>query len=144
MIDMFHPRYTPPDQSTLATQYIHRMFDSETIRIQQQISQAEYFAITTVPWSSRSKHAYIGIAIHYVTEWYGLKNYLLATKEFSNFHTAKNLTEILQRILSECKFSRDAVSAVNTDNENNIFLAIDLAEWVRLSCFSHTLQLSVE
>ena len=67
-----------------------------------------------------------------------------ACDKFSNSHTAKNLTEILQRILSECKFSRDAVSAVNTDNENNIFLAINLAKWVRLSCFSHTLQLSVE
>ena len=42
MIAMFQLRYTPPDRKALATQYIPRMFDSETPRIQQQISQAEY------------------------------------------------------------------------------------------------------
>ena len=73
-----------------------------------------------------------------------MKNHLLATKEFSDSHTAENLTEILQRIFSELKLSKDAVSAVTTDNESNIVLAIDLAGWVWLSCFSHTLQLSVK
>ena len=52
MIATFQPRYTPPDRKTLATQYIPRMFDSETTRIQQQISQGEYFAITTDLWTS--------------------------------------------------------------------------------------------
>ena len=145
MIATFQPRYTPPDRKTLATQYIFRMFDSEIARIQQQISQAEYFAITTDLWTSRSKHAYIGINIHYVTNQFDLRNHLLATKEFSNSHIAENLTEILQRILSEWKLStKDAVSAVTTDNGSNIVLAIDLAGWVGLSYFSHTLQLSVE
>ena len=144
MITTFQPRYMPPDRKTLATQYIPRMFDTETTRIQQQLSQAEYFAITTDLWTSRSKHAYIGITIHYLTNQFILRNHLLATKEFSDSHTAENLAEILQRLLSEWKLSRDAVSAVTTDNGSNIVLAIDMAGWVRLSCFSHTLQLSVE
>ena len=144
MIATFRPRYAPPDRKTLATHYTPRMFDSETKRIQQQISQAQYFAITTDLWTSRSKHAYIGITIHYVTNQFVLKNHLLATKEFSDSHTAENLAEILQRILSEWKLSKDAVSAVTTDNCSNIVLVIGLAGWMRLSCFSHTLQLSVE
>lgn len=45
MITTFQPRYTPPDRKALATQYIPQMFDSETTRTQQQISQAEYFVI---------------------------------------------------------------------------------------------------
>ena len=85
------------------------MFDSETTRIQQQKSQTKYFAITTDLWTSRSKHAYIGMIIHYVTNHFDLRKHLLATKEFSDSHTAKNLTEILQRILSEWKLSKDAV-----------------------------------
>ena len=92
-------------------------------------------------WTS---HAYIEITIHYVTNQFDLRNHLLATKEFSDSHIAENLTEILQRILSEWKLSKDAVSAVTSDNGSNIVLAIDLAGWVRLFCFSHTLQLSVE
>jgi len=38
----------------------------------------------------------------------------------------------------------DAVSGVTTDNGSNIVRAIALTGWMRLSCFSHTLQLSVE
>ena len=144
MIAEFQPRYTPPDRKTLATHYIPQMSDSETTRIQQQISEAEYFAITTDLWTSIAKHSYIGITIHYVTNQFDLKNHLLATKEFSDAHTAENLAEILQRLLSEWKLSKDAVSAVTTDNGSNIVLAVDLAGWVRLSCFSHNLQLSVE
>ena len=97
MIATIQPRYTPPDQKTL---YIPRMFDSKTTRIQQQISQVEYFAITTDLWTARSKHTYIGITIHYVTNQFDLRNLLLATKKFSDSHTAENLTEILQRINS--------------------------------------------
>ena len=41
MIAAFQPRYTPPDRKTLATHYIPQMFDSETTRFQQQISEAE-------------------------------------------------------------------------------------------------------
>ena len=103
------------------------MFDSETTRIQPQISQAKYFAITMDPWTS---HAYIGITIHYVTNQFDLRNHLLATKEFSDSHIAENLTEILQRILSEWNLSKDAVSAVTSDNGSYIVLAIDLAGWV--------------
>ena len=86
----------------------------------------------------------IGITIHYVTNKFDLRNHLLAMKEFSDAHTAENLAEILQRLLSEWKLSKDAVSAVTTDNGSNIVLAVDLAGWVRLSCFSHTLQLFME
>jgi len=120
------------------------MFDSEATRIQQQLSQAEYFAITTDLWTSRSKHAYIGITIHCITNQFILRNLLLAAKKFSDSYTVESLTEILQRLLSEWKLSRDAVSAVTTDNGSNIVLAIDMAGWVQLSCFSHTLQIFVE
>ena len=40
-ITTFHPKYTPPDQKL----YNLQMFDSNTTRIQQQISQEEYLAM---------------------------------------------------------------------------------------------------
>lgn len=40
-ITTFQPKYTPPDQKL----YNLQMFDSNTTRIQQQISQEEYLAM---------------------------------------------------------------------------------------------------
>ena len=47
MITTFQPRFKTTRPKNSATHYIPQMFDSETTRIQQQISQAEYFATTT-------------------------------------------------------------------------------------------------
>ena len=36
------------------------------------------------------------------------------------------------------------VSAATTDNASNMVLAMDLMEWVRIPCFSRSLQLAVK
>ena len=38
----------------------------------------------------------------------------------------------------------EQVSAATTDDGSNMVLAMDLMEWVRIPCFSHSLQLAVE
>jgi len=120
------------------------MYNSQVTSLQQKMSQAKYFAITTNMWTSRSKHSYIGVTVHYFTNQFELQSHLLATKEFLESHMVENISELLPKILSEWKLSVDAVSGVTTDNGSNIVRAIALTGWMRLSCFSHTLQLSVE
>ena len=144
LLHTFQPRYTPPDCKTLATHYVPQMYDAEVTRIQQQLSEAEYFAITTDMWTSRSKHAYIGVTVHYFTKQFELCSHLLATKEFPESHRTENISELLPKVLSEWKLSTDVVSGVTTDNGSNIVRAIALTGWMQLSCFGHTLQLSVE
>ena len=40
--------------------------------------------------------------------------------------------------------SLDQVSAVTTDNASDMVLAMNMLEWTRIPCFSHSLQLAVE
>ena len=58
MTAAFQSRYTPLDRKALATQCILQMFDRDKTRIQQQISEAEYFAITMDLWTFRAKRAW--------------------------------------------------------------------------------------
>ena len=140
MISVFESRYTPPDRKTLATHYLPKMFDT---RILGLVGSIHNFAITTDLWTSRAKHAYTGLTIHYIMEEdFSLQSHLLATKEFSDSHTAENISEELQAILGEWNLSQDELSAVTTDNGSNIVLAT--VGWPRMPCFSHTLQLAVE
>ena len=70
MIATFQPRYAPPDRKTLATHYVPQIFDSKTTKIQQQITQAEYFAITTDLYASRSKHVLDNYSLCYQSVWF--------------------------------------------------------------------------
>ena len=58
-------------------------------------------------------------------------------------HTAVNLANYLDEYIACWNLSATYISAVVTDNASNITDAIARLEWQRLSCFSHTLQLSI-
>ena len=63
MIGTFEPRYTP-DQNTIATHYIPKMYEQEKRHVKDQLTSvvpSGYFALTTDLWSSCSKHSYTGL-----------------------------------------------------------------------------------
>ena len=64
--------------------------------------------------------------------------------EFPDSHAGVNVSEELKAILDEWGLVHNNLSAVTTDNGTNIVLAMELLQWSRMPCFSHTLQLAVE
>ncbi len=144
MIRAFEPRYTPPDRKTIATHYLPQMFETEKKLVRELVRCAEHFAVTTDLWTSRAKHAYTGLTVHYITGEFSLQSHLLETKEFPESHTGENIAEELEGILQEWNLPLDRLSAVTTDNGSNIVRAADILGWQRMPCFSHTLQLAVE
>ena len=144
MIHEFEPRYTPPDRKTIATHYLPQMFENEKRRIQEAVSSVTSYAVTTDLWTSRAKHAYTGLTVHYISGDFSLQSHLLETKEFPDSHTATNIADELEAILHEWNLPLEKLSAVTTDNGTNIVQAAEILEWQRMPCFSHTLQLAVE
>ena len=82
--------------------------------------------------------------MHYIDDCYHLQSYLLETVEFPEYHTGINISEELEVILEEWKLSQVNLSAVTTDNGSNIVSALEIAQWKRMPCFSHTLQLAID
>jgi len=87
------------------------------------------------------KHSYIGVTVYYFTKQFELQSHFLATKGFPESHTAENIAKV---ILCDRKLPIHSVAGVTTYNGSIIVCAITLTGWMRLSCFSHTLQLSVK
>ena len=144
MLSAFDPRYMPMDRKTLATNYIPKLYDKERERICSELSDVGYYALTTDIWTSCHNEAYTGVTIHFVNATYQLKSYLLETLEFQEAHTGTNIAEELQEILRNWSLPQDKISAITTDNGTNIVAALEIAQWKRMPCFSHTLQLAVE
>ena len=143
MLGAFDPRYVPMDRKALANNYIPKLYDRERERICSELYNVSYYALTTNIWTSRHNEAY-GITIHFVNATYQLKSYLLETLEFPEAHTGSSIAEELQEILKNWKLPQDKISAITTDNGTNIVAALEIVQWKRMPCFSHTLQLAVE
>eukprot|EP00118_Oscarella_pearsei_P005687 m.26176 g.26176 ORF g.26176 m.26176 type:complete len:173 (+) comp29152_c0_seq1:383-901(+) len=144
MLKTLEPRCTPPDRSTISRTYLPRMFDAEKKRIKNALQSACHFAITTDLWTSRARHAYTGLTVHYINEQFDLNHHLLETKEFGESHTGANIADELAEILQDWDMCQDKLSCATTDNGSNIVSASALLGWQRMPCFSHTLQLAVE
>ena len=72
-----------------------------------------------------------------------MRSYLLETKEFPEVHTGDMIAESLQQILTEWELDPGKLQLLIMHG-SNIALALRKLGWTRISCFNHTLQLSVE
>jgi len=143
MLHVFESHYTPPDRTTIASKYAPT-YTTLKEDVTKQLKDADYYCITKDMWSSRAKQSYIAITIHYLTDSFDMRSHLLRTKEFPEAHTSDMIVESLLQILMEWELDSDKLLAATTDNGSNIALALRKLGWSRISCFSHTLQLSVE
>ena len=108
------------------------MYEQEKGSVKQQltsISPSGYFALTTDLWSSRSKHSYTGLTVHYITQDFQLQSHLLETQEFSKTRTGKHISAELEGILGDWELQRSQIVAATTDNGANIVLAVKLLNW---------------
>ena len=144
LLHSFDQRYHPPDRKTLSNNYIPKLYDREKECMRNALTSVNSFALTTDIWTSRHNQAYTGLTVHYIDDCYHLQSHLLETIEFPESHTGINISEELEVILEEWKLSQDNLSAVTTDNGSNIVSALEIAQWKRMPCFSHTLQLAVD
>ena len=143
MLKALEPRYLPPDRKTIATTYMPKMYETEVSRIKASLKNASCFSITTDMWTSRAKHAYTALTIHYLNADFHLCCHMLETKEFQSEHTGIQIASELRDILESWDLSEDDLIAATTDNGSNIVSALEHLGWNNIRCFAHTLQLAV-
>ena len=99
LLQEFEPRYTLPDRSTIATHYLPLMFENEKKHIKEAMGSVMHYAVTPDLQTSRAKHAYTGMTVHYISGDFSLQSHLLETKEFPDNHIATSIAEKLDAIL---------------------------------------------
>ena len=87
---------------------------------------------------------HLSFTVHFITDEYHLKHYLLETKEFTESHTAKNIAEEMTSIINEWGLEYAGLIAATIDNASNIRAALHLLQCLHMPCFSHVLNLAVE
>ena len=62
------PTYTLPTRATLSKVLIPKLTKEEKSKLKEDTDKAEWVAITTDEWTSRTTTAFIGVTIHFVKE----------------------------------------------------------------------------
>lgn len=103
-------------------------------------------AITTDGWTSRNVEGYMTLTIHYLTQEFEYRQFLLNLTNVTERNTSENLCNFIEDGLSEWGLLADCIHFYFvTDNAANIVKAISLNEkWARIPCFAHSLQLAIK
>ena len=145
MLQKFDSRYTPPDRTTFARNYLPALYEQEKLKVKKAISsELQYFSVTTDGWTSRANYSYISLTVHYINKNWELCYHLLETAETSEDHTACNLATGMEEGFERWNLKAASLSAAVTDNARNISLAIEQLDWSHVGCFAHTIQLGVQ
>ena len=144
LIHALDPKYVLPKRSTVV-QMMTKTFDSVVAKMQSELEQVYYCALTTDMWSSMNYDSFNGITVHYWhAETLTLKSRVLDCSKFEARHTseelAKDITKYLQKFNIELK-----LSGILSDHAKNIVKALkDLLQLPWMGCLAHGFNLIYE
>ena len=83
-----------------------------------EISNVEYYSVTTDLWSSEGLKPYLSYTIHYIDQW-EMKSRYLQTMFMPQDHTGENLAEAMQNALEAWGLEECKQVCVTTDLTKN-------------------------
>jgi len=145
LIKMLCPTYVIPSRKTVTQSLMPQMFEMTVECVKDTLRNVEAVCLTTDGWTSRSNQSFISVTAHFIDPKNEtlVSSVLLGCIDFDEKHTSDNLARFLRNIVDEWNLS-NKLTAVITDNAANIKAAIRKCNWRWLSCFAHSINLTVQ
>lgn len=141
MVYNLEPRYIIPSRKFFSETAIPQIYNEVKSGVKEKLSRAERIALTCDAWTSRATESYVTLTAHHITEDWSLSSHVLQTRAMSECHTGPNDAELLRNVAAEWDISeKDA--ALMTDNAANMSVAAQLAGFLHIKCYAHTLNLA--
>jgi len=101
LVHLLDLRYQLPSRRTLMRK-LPDMYSKRGKAIKQELAQISHvLPLTSDIWTSRTTQSYLSLTCHVLTSSWELKTLVLKTSEFSNEHTANEITEAPQRVATK-------------------------------------------
>jgi hypothetical protein len=123
MLAEFDNRYRLMCRQTLTNTLIFNAYNKVTERIKQICYNVAHFGSSADAWTSDTGEPFLAITIHHVNEEFVIQSTLLAFRKFSEKHTAINILQRVEQIMSEYGILNKVVSET-TDAGANMKKAI--------------------
>ncbi|XP_023212104.1 zinc finger BED domain-containing protein 4-like [Centruroides sculpturatus] len=139
------PRYAIPSRPYFSEKIIPELYGKVVTKIKKKLEDTDYISITTDLWTClQNSVSFLSFTAHWLDRDFNLTHAALNVKHFEGQHTAQNIANALQEILSrwECPLSK--IHVIVHDNGRNIVKAVSEAKMNSACCFIHTLQLVIK
>lgn len=142
-VALVNPNYSIPCRKTVSSSLIPQLYNQNKEIIIEELKSAFAVSVTTDSWTSVNAESFLAYTAHFISEKLTMKSYLLDCLEFTERHTAVNLSKETKRILNEYGLL-EKVTTVVTDNAANIVLMTNNCGFRHLPCFAHTINLVLQ
>ena len=140
-----NPKFDLPHSDYFRREAIPSLYLNTRKNIQEKIPLDVHFAATTDMWSSITSEPYMSYTIHYIDSSWIFHTHCLQCLYTPEDHTGLNLKDAMLSTLLDWNLSATKQVAITTDSAgSNIKLACEMLGWIRISCFSHNLDLAVK
>jgi len=134
--------YVMPSRKTISTR-ISTLYESEIVKIQGLLSNADHIALTTDYWTSVANESYLGVTAHFLTEKWNYQATVIGVYVMEDRHFADLIAQHISGVIDEWQLS-SKVTTIRTDNAFNMINAVKKMPYQSLPCVAHALQLSVK
>ncbi|XP_041822861.1 E3 SUMO-protein ligase ZBED1-like [Melanotaenia boesemani] len=141
MLHTLELRYVIPSRKYFSETAVPQMYKDIKEKVKEKLIRAERVALTCDAWTSRATQSYITITAHHITEDWSLSSHVLQTRDMHECHTGSNLAELLCNVVTEW-YITDKDPALVSDNAANMVVAAQLAGFLHVKCYAHTLNLA--
>lgn len=140
--EKLNPQYHIPSRKRFTEKIIPDLFTTVKDSILSELRKATSISFTTDIWTNVNMEAFMSLTAHFIdSETCSMKCYTLATTPFPEDHTGENIVENFKDKCNEWGIQEDQIGLITTDGAANNVKAFQ--SYQRLSCFSHSLDLSV-
>ena len=134
-----NPQFTLPARKTVNL-YLSQIYQEGKDALIADISGGSV-GLTTDLWTSHANEGYITITSQFINPKWVQSTKVLATRVMLARHTGVDIANEIRSVMAE--FGIMNVMAICTDNASNMKVACQEADFQRIPCFAHTLQLAI-
>ena len=144
IVNALDPRYTLPSRRTLTRSLLPDLYWEQYRQLKTELDAAEFVALTTDDWTSRTTKGYMAVTAHFINDQMGLISKFLEIRRITSSQTAEHIKEELEAVMKEWGITSKVIAVV-TDNAANMTAAIKrMAPVYHIPCYAHTLNLVVQ
>ncbi|KAK0134681.1 Zinc finger BED domain-containing protein 1 [Merluccius polli] len=130
-----------PSRKFFSETAIPKLYHEVKSGVKEKLSRAERVALTCDAWTSQATESHVTLTAHYIAEDWSLSSHVLQTRAMSECHTGANIAELLRNVAAEWDISEKDAALV-TGNAANMAVAAQLAGFLHIKCYAHTLNLA--
>ena len=124
MIRSLDKRYIIPSRTYFSQVASPDLYEKCRAKVETEVSNVEYYAVTTDLWSSRTTEPYISLTVHFIDEDFKLKSRCLQTAFFPENHTSENIAAGLREAVAVWGLDETRQVCITTDNAANKIIII--------------------